>query len=148
MYRSLKQIRCGSTDIEQHGVPMLPSPEDPTAQWVIQFPVAAPAGAITCGDLTAVEQLGYWYQLKLRFCDQNPSTTISYRSEEVAEVIDWVWEHQAVLGGITLLPHDQNAYQLAPFEAISEDEYHARNTAFPQIELAADAYHPSYMSGP
>jgi ribonucleoside-triphosphate reductase (thioredoxin) len=86
------------------GAPMLPSPQDPRAQWVIQVPVAAPAGAITRGELSAVQQLDYWYQLKLGFCDQNPSTTIIYRREEVPEIIHWVWEHQELLGGITLLP--------------------------------------------
>jgi hypothetical protein len=72
------------------------------------------------------------------FCDQNPSTTIIYRQEEVPEIIHWVWEHQELLGGITLLPQDQGTYQLAPFEAISEAEYRARSAAFPQITMAPD----------
>ena len=54
----------------------------------------------------------------------NVSLTVSYRPEEQAEIIEWMVDNSESWAGISLLPYDGGNYTQAPFEEISEHEYH------------------------
>lgn len=121
------------------GVPMDPengqTPEDANT-WVVHFPVKAPEGAITRNDRTAIEQCEYWMQNKLFWTEHNPSVTITYRPDEVIDLMKWVWEHRDKLGGITFLPSFEAQYAQMPYEEIDEERYEQLAAAFPEIDFA------------
>jgi len=121
------------------GVPMDPEngqmPESATT-WVVHFPVRSPEGAITRKDRSALDQCEYWLQCKLHWTQHNPSCTITYREDEIIELIDWVYKHQNVLGGISFLPESDAQYDQMPYEEISREEYERLAQAFPEIDYS------------
>lgn len=121
------------------GVPMDPengqTPEDANT-WVVHFPVKAPDGAITRNDRTAIEQCEYWLQNKIHWTEHNPSVTITYRPDEVIDLMKWVWEHCDKLGGITFLPSFDAHYAQMPYEEIDREKYERLMAAFPPIDFS------------
>ncbi|MCC6174221.1 MAG: hypothetical protein IT305_02860 [Chloroflexi bacterium] len=121
------------------GVPMAPEngddPENPRT-WVVSFPVKAPDGAITRNDRSAVEQCEYWLQNKLHWTEHNPSVTITYRQDEVIDLMKWVWDHRDKIGGMAFLPAFDAKYDQLPYIEISKDEYERRAAAFPEIDFS------------
>jgi ribonucleoside-diphosphate reductase alpha chain len=121
------------------GVPMDPengqTPENANT-WVIHFPVKAPETAITRGDRSAVEQCEYWLQNKLHWTEHNPSCTITYRPDEVIDLMKWVWEHREQIGGLSFLPSFDAHYAQMPYVEITKDEYEKLTAAFPEIDFS------------
>lgn len=104
--------------------------------WVVEFPIKAPEGSIVKKDLSALQQLEYWAQLKRDYCEHNPSVTITVRPEEWLLVGDWVYKHWDSIGGLSFLPYSEHVYQLAPYEEINEDEYKKRLENFPDLNFS------------
>ena len=129
----LRRIRISRTDplvklLESSGLPWQPEnsytrENAPTV--VFTFPVKSPDGAITTGDLTAIDQLEYWKMFKKYWCEHTASTTIHVRDSEWMEVGAWVYKNWDEIIGLSFLPEDSGSYRQAPFEAITKDEYEA-----------------------
>lgn len=121
------------------GVPMDPengqTPEDANT-WVVHFPVKAPDGAITRQDRSALEQCEFWLQNKLHWTDHNPSCTITYRPDEVLDLMKWVWEHRDTIGGLTFLPAFDANYAQMPYVEITREEYEKLAAEFPEIDFS------------
>lgn len=125
--------------LKDAGTPMDPEngqmPETANT-WVIHFPVKAPEGAITRNDRTAIEQCEYWLQCKTEWTEHNPSVTITYRADEVLEIIRWVWENQDKIGGMTFLPAFDAQYDQMPYEEIGVEQYEKLAAHFPEIDFS------------
>jgi ribonucleoside-diphosphate reductase alpha chain len=128
----------GSTPVykvlKEAGVPL--SPENGSSvlnadTWVASWPVKAPEGALTRKDFTAVDQCAFWLLNKVAWTEHNPSVTITYQPEEILSLIQWVWDHRELIGGMAFLPADDAAYAQPPYEEISEAEYEEMVAAFP-----------------
>ena len=140
----VRNVRVGSHTpvykvLHDAGVPMDPEngqTPDTANTWVIHFPVKAPEGAITRNDRSAIEQCEYWMQSKTHWTEHNPSVTITYRSDEVLDIIKWVWENQDKIGGMTFLPAFDAQYDQMPYEEIGEEEYRKRVANFPNIDFS------------
>ncbi|OQY45983.1 MAG: hypothetical protein B6242_08975 [Anaerolineaceae bacterium 4572_78] len=104
--------------------------------WVVHFPIKSPEHAITRHDRSAIEQLNYWLQNKIHWTEHNPSCTISFRPDEVQDIIRWVWEHQDKIGGLTFLPIFDAQYEQMPYEEISAEAYEALAVKFPDIDFS------------
>lgn len=121
------------------GVPMDPengqTPENATT-WVIHFPVKAPQGAITRHDRSAIEQCEYWLQNKLFWTEHNPSVTITYRPDEIIDLMKWVWDHRDLIGGMAFLPAFDAQYAQLPYVEITREEYEKLAAAFPEIDFS------------
>ena len=132
-HNPLKQL------LEDEGVPCVlevgQSKESATT-FVLEFPVKAPEGAIVKGDLSALDQLEYWKTLKENYCEHNPSVTVSVAGDEWLQVGDWVYRHWDLVGGLSFLPKSEHVYQLAPYEEISAERYHALASVFPAIDFS------------
>jgi ribonucleoside-diphosphate reductase alpha chain len=109
--------------------------------WVVHFPVKAPAGAITRDARSAVEQCEYWLQNKLYWTEHNPSCTITYRPDEVIDVMKWVWEHREQIGGLSFLPAFDANYAQMPYVEIPQEEYERLAAQFPVIDFAKLYYY-------
>ncbi len=120
-------------------VPMDPengqTPEDANT-WVIHFPVKSPLGAVTRNDRSAVEQCEFWLQNKQSWTEHNPSCTITYRPDEIIDLMKWVWEHRYLIGGLSFLPSFDANYAQMPYMEVSRDEYERLAAAFPPIDFS------------
>ncbi len=91
---------------------------------VIDFPVASGA-TVTKGDVPALKQLEHYIQFQKHYTQHNSSNTITVKPEEWADVeraIQRVWDDFV---GVSFLAHDGGTYQLAPYEAITKEQYEA-----------------------
>ncbi len=104
--------------------------------YVIHFPMKSPDGAITRKNRSAMQQLEYWLQTKVNYTEHNPSCTITYKPDEVLDIIHWVWENQDKIGGITFLPAFDAKFDQMPYEEISKDEYAELIKKFPDIDFS------------
>jgi ribonucleoside-triphosphate reductase len=120
-------------------VPMDPengqTPENANT-WVIHFPVKAPEGSVTRQDRSAIQQCEFWLQNKLYWTEHNPSCTITYRPDEVLDVMKWVWEHRDQIGGLSFLPAFDAKYDNMPYVEITREEYEQRAAVFPEIDFS------------
>ncbi len=125
--------------LESAGVPMDPENgqnKDNASTYVIHFPVKSPEAAITRGDRTALEQCEYWLQNKLNYTEHNPSVTITYKPDEVLDIIKWTWENQDKIGGMTFLPAFDASFDQMPYMEISKEEFEKLNSEFPDIDFS------------
>jgi hypothetical protein len=104
--------------------------------YVVEFPVKSPKGAICRNDITAIEQLEYWKNLKLNYTEHNPSATIYVGEEEWLEVGNWVYKNWDIVGGLSFLPRDNHVYTLAPYQEISKEEYEEVVKKFPKLDFS------------
>jgi ribonucleoside-diphosphate reductase alpha chain len=121
------------------GVPMDPengqTPENANT-WVIHFPTKAPDGAITRKDRSAIGQCEYWLQNKIYWTEHNPSCTITYRPDEVIDLMKWVWEHHDQIGGLSFLPAFDAKYDNMPYVETTRETYERLAAEFPEIEFS------------
>ena len=132
--------------LQDAGVPMDPEngqTRDNANTWVIHFPVKAPEGAITRNGRSAIEQCNYWLQNKVNWTDHNPSVTITYRPDEVLDILSWIWEHRGQLGGMAFLPTFDAQYAQLPYIEITEDEYNKLAPHFPVVDYSKIWRHES-----
>ena len=127
----IRRIRIASTDslfklLKDQGIPCYPEVgqnEKTATTFVLEFPVKAPKNAVTTNDLTAIDQLEHWKNVKVNYTEHNPSITISVGENEWIEVANWVYENWEIVGGLSFLPRFDHVYQLAPYEAIDKKKY-------------------------
>jgi ribonucleoside-triphosphate reductase (thioredoxin) len=140
----IRRIRVSATDslfrfMRDSGVPYHPEVgQDPdTANtYVLEFPVKAPTGAVCKDDVSALDQLEHWKLVKKNFTEHNPSVTVSVGDDEWISVANWVYENWQIVGGLSFLPRENHAYLLAPYEAITKEEYERRASSFPVVDYA------------
>jgi ribonucleoside-triphosphate reductase len=140
----IRRIRISATDslfkfMRDAGVPYYPEvgqDADSASTYVLEFPVKAPEGAVCKDDVTALDQLAHWKLVKENFTEHNPSVTVSVGDEEWIEVANWVYANWEMVGGLSFLPRDNHAYRLAPYEAITKEEYERRAKSFPVVDYA------------
>lgn len=143
----IRRVRISATDslfklMRDQGVPYYPevgqSMEDANT-FVFEFPVKSPDHSKTAkfkDDLSALDQLEYWKMVKLNYTHHNPSATISVSEDEWIGVVDWVQKNWEIIGGLSFLPRSNHVYRLAPYEAITKDEYEARMVKFPKVDYS------------
>jgi ribonucleoside-triphosphate reductase len=139
-----RNVRVAATSpifkvLRDAGVPMDPEngqTREDANTWVIHFPIKAPDGAITRNNRPAIEQCNYWLHNKLNWTEHNPSVTITYRPYEVVELIQWIWEHKDLIGGMAFLPAFDAHYAQLPYIEITQEEYERRSAEFPEIDFS------------
>ena len=145
----VRNVRVGTHSpifkvLRDAGVPM--SPEngqtiENATTWVVHFPVKSPEHAITRESRPALEQCKYWLQTKMHWTEHNPSVTITYKPDEIIDIIKWVWEHQDVIGGMTFLPSYDSLFNQMPYEEIDEERYNELASKFPNIDFSKLYYY-------
>lgn len=140
----IRRVRISHTDTllqmaRDQGVPCLPevgqSSESATT-FVLEFPVKAPEGAIFKDEVSALDLIKEWKRLKEHFVEHNPSATIYVGPDEWLAVGNFVYENWDVVGGLSFLPRSEHVYQLAPYEAITKEEYEKRSRNIGKIDFS------------
>lgn len=125
--------------LRDSGVPMDPENGQTVENantWVIHFPVKSPDGAIIRISRSAIEQCEYWLLNKLYWTEHNPSVTITYKKDEVMDLIKWVVEHKDYIGGMSFLPAFEAKYAQLPYIDITQEEYEELVKRFPAIDFS------------
>lgn len=140
----IRRVRIAASDalfhlLKDQGVPYHPEigqSHDNATTYVLDFPVKAPQGSVYKDDLTAIDQLKHWRQVKLNYTEHNPSVTVSIGEDEWVPVANWVYQNWSIVGGLSFLPRFDHVYQLAPYEAISEEEYNRLTEQVKDIDFS------------
>lgn len=140
----IRRVRISHTDTllkmaRDQGVPCLPEvgqSEATATTFVLEFPVKAPAGAVFKDEVSALDLLKEWKRLKEHFVEHNPSATIYVGPDEWLKVGNFVYENWDTIGGLSFLPRSNHVYQLAPYEAITKEEYEKRAKAIGKIDFS------------
>lgn len=134
----INNIQIASTDplcrlLIDQGAPMRPDPNLKDTM-IVSFPIAAPRGAVTRRDLTALDQLEIYKTLTTNWCEMNCSATIYVGQKEWLHVADWVYHNWEQVNGLSFFPKEGNHYAWAPLEEIDEETYVKLIKEFPAID--------------
>ena len=140
----VRNVRVGTRTpiykvLQNAGVPMDPEngqTKENATTFVVHFPVKSPEAAITRGERSALQQCDYWLQNKLHYTEHNPSVTITYKPDEVLDIIKWTWENQDKIGGMTFLPAFDASFDQMPYMEIGKEQYEKLVTEFPDIDFS------------
>lgn len=92
---------------------------------VVEFPIKSPVKK-TKHEVTAIEQLETYKMFQDYYTQHNTSITVTVREHEWVAVENWIWKNWDKYVAVSFLSLDDNVYQQAPYEAISEEEYNRR----------------------
>ncbi len=139
----LRTIRSDNKDpvtalLKDKGVYNEPEVNKPDSVTVFYFAVKAPEGAVVRDDMSAIDMLNLWEKLQDEWCEHKPSATINVKDDEWMDVAAWVYRKFDKLSGVSFLPYDGGSYKQAPFQAITEEEYHKWNEEHPAVEIDWD----------
>ena len=121
--------------LKEAGVPLNPENGqnwDNATLYVASFPMKSPDGAITRKGRSAIEQCNYWLENKLYWSGHNASVTITYKPNELIDLIKWVSDNFDRLSGMAFLPADDAKYDQLPYIEISKEEYERLLEQFPK----------------
>jgi len=116
----------------------------PHLQSVISIPQKAPEGAITRKDESAIELLERIKDIQQRWIKpghvkgsntHNISATITMKPHEWEEVGEWLYKNKKFINAASFLPEDLGTYKQAPYEEITEEEYHEKIQHLTKIDL-------------
>lgn len=98
---------------------------------VVDFPIKSGA-TVTKDDVSALDQLATYFRFQEVYTRHNSSNTITVKPDEWLSVENEIYSKWNDFCAVSFLSHDGGTYQLAPYEAISEEQYHAlKNSMMP-----------------
>jgi ribonucleoside-triphosphate reductase len=132
----IRRVRSDNKDpltdfLKSQGFPAEPCVMKPESTTVFSFPMRVEKGAVLREDLNAIQHLKLWLLFQRHYCEHKPSVTISVTETEWPEVGAWVWNNFDEITGVSFLPMDGGTYRQAPYESMSEFEYHAMASQMP-----------------
>jgi len=103
---------------------------------IFSFPMRSPDGAKTREQDTAIGQLEWYRMLVENWAEQNMSCTIFVKDDEWLEVIAYVYKHFDTINGVAFFPYENKSYAQAPYEEVSEIEYHKLLRELPVLDFS------------
>lgn len=145
----IRRVRIGATSpildiLTASGVPYEPDVKDPTGTLVFEFPLEV-AGGITRpqAEVSVWEQLAFVAQLQRDWADNMVSNTITFGPDEEDQIIHALGMFAPVIKSTSVLPDldayakangAPPAYQQAPYEKITREEYRRRRRGVSSID--------------
>jgi ribonucleoside-diphosphate reductase alpha chain len=131
----IRRVRFGAADplvedCRKRGYKVVPDVgidgrEDHT-RWVVEFPAKSPENAVLAAEMTAVEQLEWVKRMQTDWADNAVSVTVYYRTEELPKIKEWLKNnYDNSVKSVSFLLHSDHNFPLAPYEEITEEQYHA-----------------------
>lgn len=105
--------------------------------YVFSFPMAAPEGARTTEEVSAIEQLHRYLLYNEYWSEHSISITVYVKEHEWLKVGAWVYQNFDKLNGVSFLPHSDHIYKQAPYESIDEEEFIRCSEEMPKIDWSA-----------
>lgn len=101
------------------------------SKYIFSFYLKSPDHSVIQENIGAIRQLEIWKKYADNWADGNPSQSIYYSDDEFLAVADWVWKNWNSVGGLSFFPKDDNIYDNAPLESITEAQYNKGIEMFP-----------------
>jgi ribonucleoside-triphosphate reductase (thioredoxin) len=125
----IRSVRSDNKDpltdfLKSQGFPSEACVMKPDSTTIFSFPMRVEKGAVLREDLNAIKHLRLWLLFQRHYCEHKPSVTISVNENEWPEVGAWVWNNFDEITGVSFLPMDGGTYRQAPYESMTEFEYH------------------------
>ena len=125
----IRRVRSDNKDpltafLKEQGFPSELCVMKPDSTTIFSFPMRVEQGAVLREDLNAIQHLKLWLLFQRHYCEHKPSVTISVTETEWPEVGAWVWNNFDEITGVSFLPMDGGTYRQAPYESMTEFEYH------------------------
>ena len=117
--------------LEASGIPSELDKTSPTTK-VFSFPQKAPESSVIASTQSGMEQLELWDIYQRNWCEHKPSITVYYRDTDFLAIGNWLYNNFDNVSGVSFLPLNEHTYEQAPYEAISEIEYHILREAMPK----------------
>jgi ribonucleoside-diphosphate reductase alpha chain len=132
----IRTVRADNKDpltafLQDIGIPSEPDTMAPNTSTIFSFPIAAPEGARSGREVSAIEHLNIWKVYKKHWTEHNPSITVSVKDEEWVEVAAWVYDNWEDVGGLSFLPFSDHVYEQAPYQEITAEEYQELKSKMP-----------------
>lgn len=89
---------------------------------VVGFPVES-GSKHTKDDITVDDQFDTYFKFQDNYTEHNSSNTITVKPNEWKQAEQRVWDGWDNFVGVSFLSHDGGSYTLAPYEAITKEEY-------------------------
>lgn len=118
-------------------VPEAGQTEENCTTKVIEFYIKAPEGK-TKQNVTALEQLETYKMFMENYVDHNTSITVTVKSNEWDEVVNWVYNNWDIFIGISFLALDGGVYPLMPYEAITKEQYNEFIKNYPTQKITPE----------
>ena len=139
----IRTVRGANTDpltqlLKDYKIPNEPDVMKPETNTVFSFPIAAPKGAVTRDQISAIDHLNLWAIYKEHWADHSVSVTVNVRDDEWLDVAGWVYSNFDRVTGISFLPHSDHTYQQAPYQEIDADTFTVLEGDFPTAIRWAD----------
>jgi ribonucleoside-diphosphate reductase alpha chain/ribonucleoside-triphosphate reductase len=96
---------------------------------VIDFPIESGAQR-SKEDVSALEQFEIYRMFQRSYTDMNTSNTITVKPDEWEDLFMKIYNNWDEYVGVSFLALDGGTYQLAPYEAISQEEYEKATSIF------------------
>jgi ribonucleoside-diphosphate reductase alpha chain len=140
----IRRVRISATDplftmLAEQGVPFnyeVGQSADNCNTFVLDFPTKSPSSSVVKDQVSAIEQLSYYLMFREFWCEHQPSITVYVKDNEWLKVGSWVYDNFDKLGGVTFLPSESHAYELAPYEEVSKERYDDLVSKFPEIDFS------------
>lgn len=136
----IRRVRFSSTDpllkmmIAQGYIAKSCDPQNNS--YAVEFPVKSPDDCIVVNDVSTVEQLETWKRFKMEYTEHNPSVSIYVKPNEWIDTSKWVWENWDIVVGLSFFPYSDHVYDLAPYEAITKEEYETMQKSLKKLDFA------------
>ena len=132
----IRRVRSDNKDpltdfLKAQGFPSEACVMKPDSTTIFSFPMRVEKGAVLREDLNAIKHLRLWLLFQRHYCEHKPSVTISVNENEWPEVGAWVWNNFDEITGVSFLPMDGGTYRQAPYESMTEFEYHDMVASMP-----------------
>lgn len=132
----IRRVRSDNKDpltafLKEQGFPSELCVMKPDSTTIFSFPMRVEKGAVLREDLNAIQHLKLWLLFQRHYCEHKPSVTISVTETEWPEVGAWVWNNFDEITGVSFLPMDGGTYRQAPYESMTEFEYHDMVASMP-----------------
>jgi len=116
----------------------------PTIQAVISVPQKAPVGSILRTE-NVIDMLERTKKFNIEWVKKghrkgantnNVSATVSIQENEWEQVGQWMWNNKDTFNGLSVLPYFGGTYKQAPFEDITEEQFHEMSQHLHNIDLS------------
>jgi len=128
------------TAAKDAGYPVETSVYSPETSVVVEFPVREKFFKKGKNDITIYEQFMNASDMQRWWADNQVSITVTFSKEEKDDILPCLQFFEDKLKSVSLLPISEHGYQQAPYEEISEEEFHRRASQVNALILGGNTH--------